>query len=675
MQYSAFISYSHADEKIARWLMGKLETFNVPSKLVGSDGEFGPIPRKIGKVFRDRDELSSSGDLGSTVNQALLNSNSLIVICSPDSAQSKWVNNEVAEFRKLGREQRIFSFIVGGEPQSRAPGVACFPASLLAPEHPGEPEREPLAADARDQGDGKQRAFLKLAAGLLGVGFDALAQRDAQRRFRRMAAITTASVIGMSIAVVLAVSAFLARNDAQRRQQQAEDIVGFMLGDLRQRLETVGRLDLMRSVDDKAIEYFSNLDARDLSDRTLEEQARSLTGIGEVRLNEGNYIEAMNAFKEAHLRTSALYQRAPENAQRLFDLSQAEFWRGYVAWEQGRYQDAQMWLSRYRDSAIKLAAIDPDNFDWQREVAYGYHNLAVLDKSRGNFAQAEAHMLAERKLYSNWLEQFPEDLVLRFEAANVDSWLGSLALEQGKLGAAQGYFQKQVQAIEQNLLAEPHNIEWREIHITSLKLLGQATENLQQLEQSERLFQQALMLTEQLHNRDPLNIKWMLEFGNSHWRLVHYAGENSHFHLEQASQLISRAFEANPKDERSAYFLAGVKTFHGRKALIAGDIDLAKRLAKESQDILAAFWREDVPEELRTSYARSLILKGELHHYQQDFGVAQQVWQDALQILSESTKGEVPFIRLPDLIVVSEHLGQKEQATAYQLRLSAAIKQ
>jgi tetratricopeptide (TPR) repeat protein len=674
MQYSAFISYSHADEKIASWLMRRLESFRVPAKLVGSEGEFGPVPRRIGKVFRDRDELASSGDLGSTVNKALFNSNALIVICSPHSAQSIWVNKEVAEFRKLGRDARIFSFIVSGEPQSRLHSEACFPPSLLTPEHPGEPEREPLAADARGQGDGKDRAFLKLAAGLLGVGYDALAQRYAQRRFRRMATITTASVIGMSIAIVLAVTAYIARNDAQRRQDQAENIVGFMLGDLRSRLETVGRLDLMRSVDDKAIEYFSNLNSRDLSDRTLEEQARSLTGIGEVRLNEGSYQEAMSAFKEAYIRTSALYQRDPENTQRLFDLSQAEFWRGYVAWEQGRYDDAQMWLSRYRDSAIKLAAIDPNNFDWQREVAYGYHNLAVLDKSRGNNLQAEAHMLAERELYTSWLKQFPDDPQLRYEAANVDSWLGSLALEQGKLVQAQRYFQKQVQATEQNLLDEPNNIEWKEVHVYSLKLLAEASEDLQDIKQSEQLYQQALTLAEQLHKQDPLNVDWMLEFGDCHWRLVNYESTNADFHLQKAAELIERAFDLNSKDERSTYFLAQVKTHQSRNALLAGNLELATDLAKESEDLLALFWREDASEDFRTTYAKNLILKGEIHHNQQRFPLAQQAWQDALKILTVTKSNtEVPFIRLPELIILSNLLGHTEQATEYQQRLSEAI--
>jgi hypothetical protein len=160
-------------------------------------------------------------------------------------------------------------FVVGGVPGSSDPALQCFPPALLEPDAQGT-LREPLAADARREGDGRERAFLKLVAGLLGVGYDRLAQREAQRRQRKWAAVAATSLLGMAIAIGLAVTAWVARNDAQRRQAQAEDILGFMLGDLRKKLDTVGRLDLMRAVDDKALDYFATLDPRDLDDRRLE---------------------------------------------------------------------------------------------------------------------------------------------------------------------------------------------------------------------------------------------------------------------------------------------------------------------------------------------------------------------------------------------------------------------
>src|SRR5688572_13154120 len=193
MRFRAFLSYSHADAEWARWLLRRLETYRVPSRLVGTRGTHGEIGARLGTFFRDRDELPSSGDLGSTIREALGESAALIVVCSPAAAQSRWVNAEVEAFRASGRGDRVLCFVIAGEPGSSDPAQQCFPPALLSAANDGR-AIEPLAADARHEGDGRERAFLKLVAGLLGIGYDALARREAQRRQRKWAMVAAASV-------------------------------------------------------------------------------------------------------------------------------------------------------------------------------------------------------------------------------------------------------------------------------------------------------------------------------------------------------------------------------------------------------------------------------------------------------------------------------------------------
>jgi len=117
-KYKAFISYSHKDEKWAARLHKALETYSIPKHLVGQQADHGEIPRRLGPIFRDRDELPSATDLGQKVDAALEQSSALIVICSPEAARSRWVNEEILAFKRLGRSNRIFSLIVGGEPHA-----------------------------------------------------------------------------------------------------------------------------------------------------------------------------------------------------------------------------------------------------------------------------------------------------------------------------------------------------------------------------------------------------------------------------------------------------------------------------------------------------------------------------------------------------------------------------
>ena len=99
-KYRAFISYSHRDERSAAWLHKSIEGYRVPKPLIGKAGRDGAIPSKIFPVFRDRDELASSPDLTSSLRLALEQSAHLIVLCSPAAANSRWVNQEILEFKR-----------------------------------------------------------------------------------------------------------------------------------------------------------------------------------------------------------------------------------------------------------------------------------------------------------------------------------------------------------------------------------------------------------------------------------------------------------------------------------------------------------------------------------------------------------------------------------------------
>jgi tetratricopeptide (TPR) repeat protein len=672
MRYRAFISYSHADEKTARWLMRQLEAYRVPRNLVGAPGRDGPIPAKLGQMFRDRDELPSAGDLSSTISAALADSSALVVICSPSSARSRWVNAEIEAFRASGRGERIFSIIIDGDPASREPGVASFPQALIEPESPGGPEREPLAADARKAGDGRDRAFLKLVAGLLGVGFDDLAQREAQQRHRRMAYITMASLAGMAIALSLAVTAYIARNDAERRQAQAEDILGFMLGDLRKNLTKIGKLDLMRSVDDKATGYFATLNPRDLSDRTLEQQARSLTGIGEVRLQEGNYKEAMTAFSEAHTRTNALYDRQPKNGQRLFDLSQAQFWIGFVALEQGRFDDARQWLIKYRDSTIKLAAMDRSKFAWQQEAAYGYHNIGALDFRMGRYHESEQAMRAERELYAGWLKQRPNDFNLRYEAANVDSFLGSLMYEQGRLKEAEAYYSAQEEAMRLNRKEDPDNVKWKELHADSRRFQAKVQASLGKWQQAWASALEASQVSAELTALDPKNIGWSNWHGQSiFWlaRLADRNGQDAQVHADKAQSILGIVHTLDSTNESVALSLAKSRNFQAQLALKKGDTRTVPKHAQAALDVLAPFWKSERKEDHRILLAEAYWLKGQAARADGNLTEADEHWQAALALLSQGGLKNPPFLRLEMLVRTLNSLGRSAEAKVHIERL------
>jgi hypothetical protein len=322
-EYWAFISYSAADTRAARWLHRAIESYGIPTRLVGEQAASGiTTPKRLKPVFRDRDELPASADLRGEIAGALEASRFLIVLCSPHAARSSWVNREVETFRALGRGNRIFAVIVAGEPNS-GDDEECFPPALR--------DSEPLAADLRVGRDGKANARLKLVAGMLGVGFDALRQRDAQKRIRRAKMIASAAVALAAVFAGLTVYAQYQRTEAVEARERAEQFVSYMMTDLMDELAPIGRLDIVESVQREVAAYYE-LSAREEGNqrkllnraRTLRNQARILEARGDLVSAEATKLEALATLKQCAEGGSAHEQCLTEIAEIYYSLSASE---------------------------------------------------------------------------------------------------------------------------------------------------------------------------------------------------------------------------------------------------------------------------------------------------------------------------------------------------------------
>ena len=171
-KYYAFISYKREDEEWAAWLQHEFEHYRLPSTLNGRPD----LPTEFGPIFRDVDELSA-GNLPAQIHEALEASAHLIVVCSPLSAKSEWVNKEVSDFIEIGRRKgidnidNIFPFIVEGTPHAARAAEECFPAILR--DLPASRER--IGGNVNETG--RDKAFIKTLAGMLRIRFDELWQR------------------------------------------------------------------------------------------------------------------------------------------------------------------------------------------------------------------------------------------------------------------------------------------------------------------------------------------------------------------------------------------------------------------------------------------------------------------------------------------------------------------
>jgi len=301
----------------------------VPARLRGQAGAYGIVPGTLRPVFRDRDELASNSNLSETIRQRLSEPRFLVVVCSPAAVRSRWVSQEILEYKRSGDSHRILSIVVDGEPNSGDDEECFLPALKFAIDESGELTDKPMegiAADVRPGKDGKQLARQKILAGLLGVELDALRQREQQRRNRILAGITAAALFGMALTGWLAWSAMVARDDAQRRQGQAEDLIEFMLNDLHKELQAVGRIDALGAAASKARDYFANLAPRDMTQEALRSSGRALRQVGDIYRTQFQWDAALEAFRDALSLDRELLARSPDDAELLFNVGQSEFW-------------------------------------------------------------------------------------------------------------------------------------------------------------------------------------------------------------------------------------------------------------------------------------------------------------------------------------------------------------
>jgi hypothetical protein len=449
--FRAFVSYSHADAAFAAWLQRRLESYRLPRRLAD---RVAPLPGqaegRLGPVFRDRADLSAATDLSAVVRDAIAASSALVVVASPDGAQSPWVAREIALFRELHPEAPTLVALARGEPNEALP-------EALRSAHV-----EPLCADFRKEGDGRRLAFLKIVAGLADLPLDALVQRDAQRQMRRVTGVTLGAVTLMVIMALLLAMALRARGEAERQRAEAEGLVEYMLTDLRERLEGVGRLELMDAVNSRAMAYYASQgDLRRLPDDSLERRARVLHVMGADLEKRNRLGEAFAKFEEAHRTTAAILARKPADADTIFAHAQSEYYLGLVAWRRNARPQAERYWQAYRSQAQALARVEPAAPRGLIEQGYADGNLCELNlQDKHDLDAAERQCLSAIRFMQAALDRSPGDRATMMALANRHGWLARVRMAAGSPGAALQSRASEAELMDRLLAADPSNVEY-----------------------------------------------------------------------------------------------------------------------------------------------------------------------------------------------------------------------
>ena len=330
-----------------------------------------------------------------------------------------------------------------------------------------------------------------------------------------------------------------------------------------------------------------------------------------------------------------------------------------------------------RDRSEALAALDPSRFDWQREVAYGYHNLAVLDDGRGRHSEAAEAFERELALYRAWLPQHPDDTLLRFEAANVASWLGTVNERLGRLAQAEAYFLEADQGHAANQAQEPGVMAWTDNRIDTSVLLAKVRARQGKLAEAREGLQAAVVAASALSNHDPDNTAWRRSHGNALLSLASVllaCGDTqaATIALAEARTLLARALAEAPEENLAITYFVRAALVDAERLLLADRTEDAADALAQSDEPLSKAWKGAPSDTLRQLSARRDQLQARLLDQRGDAEAARALRRGALARLLGSEAGEASFGQLEALVSIQRELGEHDDAERNLQRLQQA---
>jgi serine/threonine-protein kinase len=434
-------------------------------------------------------------------------------------------------------------------------------------------------------------------------------------------------------------AAVLAREDADRRRDQAEGLIGFMVGDLRTKLQKAGRLDLLDDVGAKAMGYFAAVPAASLTTEELSRRSQTIYQIGQVRQAQNDLKAATDAYLESLKLAQQVADRDPSNPAWQLGLSTAHFYVGDVLLRQGDLDGAMREFVAYRDIAQRLVERDRSNTTWLLELSYAHGGVAAVQEAARDLPGARQGLELALAMKQDLAGRDPASTPRQQDLAVAHNRLGAVVDRMGEADAALAHYLADVEIRRALVARDPRDRSIKRSLVVAHNFVAVAYEDRGDLPAALEHGRRSLEVAAEQAAADPQNVDWQRDLAVAEYRLA--TSQRLSGSLAEAAGRLVRAIailqpiaKAAPTNRARQRELALAKLSLANLELERGNLRTAAAQAADIEALLAPLLTSKTDVEAARVAAEGRLVAAAVHAARREAAQARSLREAALALAS-----------------------------------------
>ena len=250
-----------------------------------------------------------------------------------------------------------------------------------------------------------------------------------------------------------------------------------------------------------------------------------LSQLGNVQRAQGDLEAALESYRSGMAIAEKLAASDPSNTGWQRDLSVSHNNIGDVQRAQG---DLEAALESYRSGMVmreKLAASDPSNTGWQRDLFVSHNNIGDVQRAQGDLAAAFESYRSGLAIAEKLAASDPSNAGWQRDLSVSHERIGDVRQSQGDLAAALESYRSGLAIAEKLAASDPSNTGWQRDLSVSHNNIGDVQRAQGDLAAALESYRSGMAIREKLAASDPSNTGWQRDLSVSHGKIGDVLGQ------------------------------------------------------------------------------------------------------------------------------------------------------